>query len=400
MRGISGVAVRGKRILLRVDLNVPIEEGKIVPGARIEAHAKTIKSLSDKGAMVIVLSHQGRKGKSDFSSLEQHAKHLHHIIKKDVAYVTDVCGPEAKEAIGKMKDGDILVLENVRSLDDELQNDGQIVKELTPFADYFVLDALSVAHRDHASVTGFTKAIPSFAGPNLLDDVEALDKLRHSKDIIFVLGGSKVEDSFEIMKKWLSDGRARKILVCGALATLLLHAKGHKIGDSMEFLNRSSMESHCDQAKQLLFEFNDRIALPVDVGLQIDSKRHDCDVEEIHRGLIWDIGPKTVEMYRENIFNSHTVVMNGPAGVYEMETFSNGTKGLLQAIANCDAFSLLGGGHTVSAVEKFGIEKRHFSHISLAGKALIEYLSGHPMPGLRALEENEKKFPLKKTDKK
>jgi phosphoglycerate kinase len=396
MRGIASVNVRGKRILLRLDLNVPIEEGKIVPGPRMQVHACTAKMLSDKGAKVIILAHQGRKGKPDFTSLEQHAKHLHHMMKKDVEWVDDITGPQAKAAISAMKDGDILVLDNVRKLDDDTNHDGKIVEELSPLADYFVLDALSVAHRNQASVTGFTKTLPSFAGPHLLEDVEALEKLKHSKDIVFVLGGSKVEDSFAIMKKWLRSGKARKVLVCGALATLMLHAQGHKVGDSMEFLNLSNMEAHCTEAKEMLAEFDDHIALPIDVGLSVGMERHDHGVNDVHRGQIWDIGPKTVEMYKESIFNSHTVVMNGPAGVYEMEAFSKGTRGVLEAIAQCDAFSLLGGGHTVTAVEKFGIEKRHFGHISLAGKALIEFLSGHELPGLKALEENEKKFPLKK----
>ncbi len=396
MRGIASVDVKGKTILLRLDLNVPIEDGKIVPGPRMQVHACTAKMLSDKGARVIILAHQGRKGKPDFTSLEQHAKHLHHMIKKDVAWVDDIVGPQAKEAIKALKDGDILVLDNVRNLDDDTNHDGKIVEELSPLADYFVLDALSVAHRNQASVTGFTKTLPSFAGPHLLEDVEALEKLKHSKDIVFVLGGSKVEDSFAIMKKWLRDGRARKILVCGALATLMLHASGHKVGESMEFLNLSNMEAHCAEAKEVLAEFNDRISLPVDVGLSVGMERHECGVADVHRGQIWDIGPKTVELYKESIFNSHTVVMNGPAGVYEMDAFSKGTRGVLEAIAQSDAFSLLGGGHTVTAVEKFGIEKEHFGHISLAGKALIEFLSGHELPGLKALEENEKKFPLKK----
>jgi len=397
MRAITDVNVKGKRILLRVDLNLPIEDGKIVPGPRIEVHARTARMLSDKGAMVVILAHQGRKGKPDFTSLEQHAKLLHHLTKKDVAFVDDVAGPLAKEAIKAMKDGDILVLDNVRKLDDEEKpSDGKIVKELSPLADYFVLDALSVAHRNQASVTGFSKTLPSFAGPHLAQDIEALEKLRHSKDIIFVLGGSKVEDSFAIMKKWLREGKARKVLVCGALATLLLHAQGHKVGESMEFLNLSSLEEHCAEAKKMLEEFDDRIALPVDVGLSVGMERHDLAVGDIHKGQIWDIGPKTVERYREDIFNSHTVVMNGPAGVYEMEAFSKGTRGMLEAIAQCDAFSLLGGGHTVTAVEKFGIEKHHFSHISLAGKALIAFLSGHELPGIKALEENEKLFPHKR----
>ena len=241
---------------------------------------------------------------------------------------------------------------------------------------------------------GFEKKLPSFAGFHLEEEIEALDKLKHAKDLTFILGGSKVDDSFAIMKKWLREGRARKVLVAGALASLLLHAKGVNVGDSLESLDILDMESHCNEAKEILQEFDGHIVLPVDVGLNVGGKRTDCDADSITSGKIWDIGPKTLELYRETIFHSHTVVMNGPAGVYEMDEFSFGTRGLLEAIAQCDAFSLMGGGHTISAIEKFKLNKRHFSYISLAGKALIKYLSGHELPGLKALEENEKLFPL------
>jgi len=395
MRGISKLNVKGKKILLRVDINCPVENGKIVPGPRIAAHAETIKILSGHGARVIIFAHQGRKGKPDFLSLEQHARELHHIIKKDVAFVDDVVGSAAKEAIAKMNDGDVLLLDNVRRLScEETPHECLIVKELAPLADYFVLDALSVAHRKHSSVIGFEKRLPSFAGHQLEAELEALDKVKHSKDLTFVLGGSKVEDSFAIMRKWLSEGRVRKVLVAGALATLLLHAKGYNVGGSMEFLDVSSMESHCSEAKKMLEEFGDRIVLPVDVGLSIDTKRQDTDVGHIDKGLIWDIGPKTAKMYAQEIYDSHTIVMNGPAGVYEVEEFSSGTRAILEAIERCDAFSLIGGGHTITAIEKFNLKKEHFGYISLSGKALIEYLSGHELPGLKSLEENERHFPL------
>jgi phosphoglycerate kinase len=294
-----------------------------------------------------------------------------------------------------MQDGEVLVLDNVRSMECENDRWGKITEELSPLVDYFVLDAFSVAHRDHSSVVGFEKKLPCFAGLHLEEEVEALEKLKHAKDLTFILGGSKVDDSFAIMKKWLREGRARKVLVAGALATLLLHAKGFHVGDSMEFLDLSSMESHCDEAKAILKEFDGHIVLPVDVALSIDMKRVECDVGSIEKGQIWDVGPKTVELYKEAIFHSHTVVMNGPAGVYEVDDFSSGTKGILEAIAQCDAFSLIGGGHTISAIDKFRLNRDHFSHISLAGKALIKYLSGHELPGLLALEENEKLFPIK-----
>jgi phosphoglycerate kinase len=394
MRGISDIDVKGKTVLLRVDLNSPVVNGKIVPGPRIDVHAETIKILSDRGAKLVVLAHQGRKGKPDFLPLEQHAKYIHHIIQKEVAFVTDVIGSEAKEAINRLKDGEILVLDNVRSLECENDKWGKITEALSPMADYFVLDAFSVAHRHHSSVVGFEKKLPCFAGLHLEEEIEALDKLKEAKDITFVLGGSKVDDSFAIMKKWLREGRARKVLVVGALATLLLHAKGFHVGDSMEFLDFSNMESHCEDAKKILEEFDGHIVLPVDVAVSQDMKRIECSVGSIEKGQIWDVGPKTIELYKEAIFHSHTVVMNGPAGVYEIDDFSFGTKKILEAIAQCDAFSLMGGGHTISAIDKFKLNRDHFSHISLAGKALIKYLSGQNLPGLIALEENEKLFPM------
>jgi phosphoglycerate kinase len=394
MRGISKLDVRGKTILIRIDLNSPVEEGKIIPGPRIDVHAETIKTLSDHGAKLVVLAHQGRPGKSDFLPLEQHAKYLHHIIQKEVAFVTDIVGKEAKVAIARMQDGDILVLDNVRALECENDRWGMITDELSPLADYFVLDAFSVAHRDHSSVVGFEKKLPCFAGLHLEEEVEALDKLKDAKDLTFILGGSKVDDSFAIMKKWLREGRARKVLVAGALATLMLYAKGVNVGSSMKSLEITDLEIHAQEAKKILDDFDGHIVLPVDVAVEIDKKRIDKSVGEIESGTIWDIGPKTIALYKEAIFHSHTVVMNGPAGVYEIEAFADGTKGLLEAIARSDAFSLIGGGHTISAIDKFGLNKDHFSHISLAGKALIKYLSGQELPGLKALEENELLFPV------
>lgn len=280
---------------------------------------------------------------------------------------------------------------------------GEIVHHLAPLADYFVLDALSVAHRKHSSVVGFTKKVPSFAGDVLAAEVEAVDKVRHCKDVTFFFGGSKVSDSFAVMKKWLADGRAREVMVGGALSVLLLHASGKRVGDSLEYLKSSGLEERVPEARELLSRFQGRIVLPVDVGLSITEKgdgaesgiirRLESDADSIQKGQIWDIGPKTVARYKEIIDNSHCIVMNGPAGVYEIEDFAAGTKALLEAIARCDAYSLLGGGHTITALERFGIDKKYFGYVSLSGKALIEYLCGKDLPGIAALNENEKLFP-------
>jgi len=407
MRRIADYAVKGKRILVRVDLNCPVENGKITGDTRIHAHAGTIKELSDRGARVIVLSHQGRKGRDDFITLEQHAKALHRIIGRDVAYVDDVVGPKAQQVMQNLKDGDILVLDNVRHLHCETEHphgQGEIIVHLSPLADYYVLDALSVAHRKHSSIVGFAHNIPCFAGDVLAAEIDAVDKVRHGRDVTFIFGGSKVEDSFAVMKKWLSDGRAKEVLVGGALAVLFLHAQGHHVGDSLAYLKDSGLTAKAAEAKELLDKFDGRIVLPVDVGLSVSVdeggtatiRRLESDVQNIKNGQIWDIGPKTIERYVEVINNSHFIVMNGPAGVYELDDFSRGTKSILEAVSRSDAFSLLGGGHTISAMERFGLDKKDFGYVSLSGKALIEYLCGQELPGVVALNENEKKFPVSK----
>lgn len=394
MRRISDYDVKGKKILVRVDFNCAVEDGKIIPGDRIEAHSATVKKLAEKGARVIILAHQGRKDSEDFLDLNQHAELIKGYIGMPVMYVNDIIGNEAKAAIGNLKDGDILLLENVRALDDERTEDGAIVKELSPAVDYFVLDALSVAHRAHSSVVGFSKRIPSFYGDVLADEVKALESLKDVKDVTFICGGSKVKDSFGIMRKWLSDGRAKKFLTGGALSILFIKAKGYAIGESQEYFEEAGLEDHLEDAKKMLDEYGDKIEIPVDVGLKIDDERIEADIDKIGNGQIFDIGEKTMEKYRKIILESGAVVMNGPMGVYELDKFSKGTKVVLDAISEAKGYSLLGGGHTITAVQKLNVDRSGFGYISLAGKALIEYLCGKEIPGIKALEDNEKKFTL------
>lgn len=394
MRRISNFDVKGKKILIRVDFNCAVEDGKIVPGDRIEAHSNTIKKLAEKGAKIIVLAHQGRKNSEDFLDLSQHAELIKQYAETPVIYVNDIIGNEAKAAIENLKDGEILMLENVRALDDERTEDGAIVRELSPLVDYFVLDALSVAHRAHSSVVGFSKRIPSFYGDVLGDEVKALESLKDVKDVTFICGGSKVKDSFGIMRKWLSDGRAKKFLTGGALSILLIKAKGNSIGGSEEYFEEAGLGEYLDDAKKLLEEHGDKIEVPVDVGLKIDDERIEADVDRITEGQIFDIGEKTMEKYRDIILDSGAVVMNGPMGVYELEKFSKGTEVVLDAISESKGYSLLGGGHTITAIKKLNVDRSGFGYVSLAGKALIEYLCGKEIPGIKALNENEQKFSI------
>ncbi len=408
MRRIADCDVRGKKVLVRVDFNCPVEDGKITADTRIWAHARTIKKLSERGARVIVLSHQGRNGRNDFLNLEQHAKKLHQILKLDVHFVDDVIGEKAQNAIKNLKNGEILILDNVRLLKCETEHPdgyGEIVCHLSPLADYFVLDALSVAHRKHSSVMGFSKNLPCFAGDVLASEIDAIEKIKYGTDITFILGGSKIDDSFKIMRKWLTDGSAKEVLVGGALSVLLLHASGCDIKGSKSYLEESNILEKSEDAKKMLDEFDGKIVLPSDVGVSVKSEsvdgtnctieRHDEMADRIEKyGQVWDIGPKTIEQYVDVINNSHFIVMNGPLGVYEFDDFSKGTKTVLEAIAKCDAFSLLGGGHTLAAIEKFNIDKSHFNYVSLSGKALIKYLCGEELIGIKVLMENEKKFPI------
>ncbi|VVB98149.1 Phosphoglycerate kinase [uncultured archaeon] len=394
VRRFSEFNLKGKVIFKRIDINSPVEKGVVQMNPRIRAHAKSIAELRDAGAKIVLLAHQGRPGEEDFLPLEQHAKLLEKELGTPVYYVDDVIGEKAQKAILQLRNGEVLLLNNVRMLGDETKktHDSELIKALAPLGHYFILDALSVSHREHASVTGFTHHLPSGAGKVLHDEVEALKKMDGAKGITFIFGGSKVEDSFQVMKRWLSTSKVKKILVGGALSVLFIYAKGYKVGGSLEFLKKTGLISHALEAKAMVEKYPDKIEVPMDVGLNIDGKRVDCNVDEIEEGQIFDISEKTLLRYKEIIFDSDFIFMNGPMGVYEMKEFGWGTKHVLEAVSRSEAFSILGGGHTITAVEKFGIPREKFGYISLSGKALVEYLSGKELPGLKALHDNLGKF--------
>lgn len=392
---IDDIDVKGKKILLRVDLNSPIEEGKIVLNPRIRRHSETIRELSERGAMVIILAHQGRKGKNDFTNLEQHSKLVQELTGKKIKFVDDVTGEKAKNAIKEMKEGEIVMLDNVRMLDDENSEnpyEAEIVKGLSPLADCFVLDAFSIAHRKQASIVGFTRGIPCYFGPVISREMDAIDKIRHAEKVTFFFGGAKVDDSINILHEWLGKGHVKKALLGGADAILFLYAQGKNIGKSYEFLKEHDLLQFVEQAKEMMEKFGDRIVLPVDAGMNINGKRIECDVENISDGEIFDIGEKTIKLFGDILMDSHTIVFNGPAGVYEVEGFEKGTFSILKSIADSEAFSLLGGGHTITAIDKSGLERGKFSYISLAGKALIGSLSGKEMVAVREILGNQESF--------
>ena len=385
----------GKTAFVRVDLNCPVDEKtkRVEPSERIAGHALTVRELSGKGAKVVVLAHQGRKGDPDCISLSQHSLLLGAACKKPVKFVDDVCGEKAKAAIRSLSGGEILLLDNVRFLDDETKyktieenEKAAIVRELSPLCDVFVLDAFSAAHRAQASIVGFHLK-PTVAGRVMQRELQALSKLKNpKKPAVFVFGGAKADDSICIMEHWLSEGKMDAALTSGVLGELFLLASGQELGKTLDFLKESKAIEYLPQAKEMLVKYKGKIFFPQDVAVDEDGKRKELPVSSLPSNFsILDIGKKTAGQYSAIIASAKTVLMNGPAGVYERAEFAHGTKTLLRAIEGSGAFSVMGGGHTLSALDKFRISKKKLGYVSLAGKALIEYLSGEELPGVKIL---------------
>jgi phosphoglycerate kinase len=397
---LDDVNVKDKVVLVRVDFNSAIDPKthKILEDARIRASGETtIKELSEKGAKVVILAHQGRKGDPDFIPLKQHAEILSKILKKPLKYVDDLYGEKAKNAIKGLKSGEILVLENVRTFAGETK-DGtpeehaktELVKNLAPLADLFVNDAFAAAHRAHASIVGFTAVLPSVAGRIMERELKSLGKVLENpeKPCIFILGGAKADDSLEISKYVLDKQIANHVLTGGVVGQVFLAAKGVDLGKpNMDYLEKKELTGFLSGIKALIQKYPDKIKTPLDMAVEVKGKRKEISVNELPTEYpTYDVGTKTVDEYAKIIRKAKSIVISGPMGVYENKEFSFGTKTILEEIANSKAFSLAGGGHTISAIEEFGLTKK-ISYISTAGGALIEFLMGKKLPGVAALEK-------------
>jgi phosphoglycerate kinase len=396
---LSDVQVKNKVVLVRVDLNSEIdpETKKVNSDVRIRAHAETtIKELAEKGAKVVVLAHQGRKGDADYTPLKQHAAILGKILNCKVKYVDDVYGEKAKKAIEKMQAGEILVLENVRSFDGETKNGTpeqqaktELVQNLAPLADLFVNDAFAAAHRGHASMVGFTTLLPSVAGRIMESELKSLSRAleKPEKPCVYVMGGAKADDSLEISKYVLSNGIADYVIVGGVTAQLFLASKGIDLGKSnMAFLAKKELNGLIPGIQALIKQYPEKVVVPVDLALDVNGKRKEISVTQLPTEYsVFDIGTKTVEKYAKLISGAKSIVVSGPMGVYENEEFSYGTQGVFEAIAASKGFSLAGGGNTIAAIQEYGLSKK-IGYISTAGGALIEFLMGKKLPGVVALE--------------
>ncbi len=392
-RFISQEDVKGKTIVLRVGIDSNVVKGNIVPGERLRQQASVLKDLAGKGAKIIAIGHQGREGKTDFVSLEQHRDFLEKESEIPVEF--SKWDSDFSEKILSLKEGQAILLDNVRFNKDETEEKSAIehsqspwIKAIAKHADYFVQNAFSVCHRSHASVVGFTPLLPSYVGPTLEKEITALEKMGAIKqNRLLVLGGAKPEDSIKLLKSMLEKNRVDSVISGGLFGNIFVEASGHKLGKSTEFIRQKGMFELIGPAKKLLESFGEKISLPVDFGADENGQRKEIGIEELPSELsLLDIGEKTIAFFREKIMGAELIVFNGPMGVYEQEAFQKGTKSIFEAIAKSNAFSLLGGGDTETAIEQLGLNKERFSHISLAGKALLQYLSGKELPGLIALE--------------
>ena len=388
---ISDIDVTGKKVLVRVDFNVPLDEYQnITDDTRIEAALPTINFLLKHNTAVILMSHLGRPKGEDKStfSLKPVAKRLEEIIGKKVQFTHDCIGEEAKRAAENLKPGEILLLENTRFHPEEKKNDPEFAKELASLGDIFVNDAFGTAHRAHASNVGVVEYIPSVLGFLVEKEIEFLNKalINPQKPYTAILGGAKVSDKIDLIKQLLD--KADSILIGGAMMYTFLKALGYKVGKSLVEDDKipaalEIMERAKKKGISLYLPEDTVVAKEMAEGTEF----HSVPIDAIPDNMIGlDIGILTVRKYAEIIKLSKTVIWNGPMGMFEISSFSHGTKGIARAVAACPGITIIGGGDSAAAIEKFGFADK-VSHISTGGGASLEYLSGKELPGIAIIPD-------------
>ena len=392
--------LKGKTVFLRVDMNCPIdpETMEISGTKRIEEAIETIKSLGE--ARVVVASHQGRVGNKDYTGMDKHAKVLEKLMGKKIKYVEDIIGSAAQNEINNLKNGEILLLDNLRLCAEENYEftpqeaaNTIMVSRLSKLFDLCVLDSFPSAHRSHPSIVGFPHVLPACAGRIVEREVRNLDEIMTVAKAphVIVLGGSKVSDRLEAIRLLIQNGRADHVLLTGLIGNVFMRAQGrirYPLGIKRE-------DEVVAKAHSLIGEYPDVFSTPVDIAIDKDGKRIEMDVRELEIGdKIYDLGPKTVEHYSKLIAGAGTVFISGPAGFFEKENFSYGTKELLGAVANSMATTIVSGGHLTSALKKYGLAEK-IDHISTAGGALVLYLTGEKLPMIKALEDAAVKYRTK-----
>ena len=384
---ITDLDVENKKVLVRVDFNVPIKEGKVKDDTRIVAALPTIKYLLEHGAAVILCSHLGRPkdGPDPVFSMKPVADYLATLIENPVKFAEDCIGLKAEEAAAALQMGEVLVLENTRFHKEETKNDPGMSKALASLADLYVNDAFGSAHRAHASTAGVADYLPAAAGFLLQKEIQYLGNAiaDPARPFVAILGGAKISDKIGVIKNLLT--KADKILIGGGMANTFLKAQGYEMADSL-------VEAEVlDVAKDLLAQSAGKLMLPVDMVLanafDQESEMKTVDLGDVPAGWrVLDIGPKTVEAFNAVVADAGTVVWNGPMGVFEFPKFAAGTFAVAKAVAESNAVSIIGGGDSVAAINQSGLDDK-ITHISTGGGASLEMLEGLELPGLAVLND-------------
>lgn len=401
---LDDVVVKDKTVLCRVDINQPVDQatGKLKDTTRIKACIPTLKELMDKGAKLVLLAHQGSDIEyKNFYTTEPHAKILSDFLGMDVRFIDDVCGPAAREAIRALRPGEVLLLDNVRYVSEEqtlfemklkLTHEQQaktlLVRKLAPLADLYVCDAFAAAHRDQPSLSGFQQLLPSAMGRLFEEEFCVISGVMENPErpCVFVLGGAKIGDAFMMMRTVLEGGIADKVLAGGLAGEVMLWADGKDIGEpAREFIRKQGYDNLVDTGKELLAAYRDKISLPEDLAWVADGKRHEAPLGNIPADqMVVDIGSETAKRFRDEIMNAKTVFVNGPMGVFEKPESEYGTKVVWDALGDTSAYTVLGGGDSITATNKYNKGDK-IGYICTGGGALIRFLSGKELPVVKAL---------------
>lgn len=389
MRSIRDVELKNKRVLMRVDFNIPMDKnGNIIDDARIQAAIPSIKYISQQGARLILMSHLGRPDgqRNEKYSLKVVALHLTKILKQEVELTDDCIGPMVKARVDRMLPGEIILLENVRFHSGEEENSPEFSRELAALGDLFVNDAFGTAHRAHSSTSGVADFLPAYAGFLLENEVSMLNKVLEHPECprMAIMGGAKIKDKLGLIRNLLT--KLDILLIGGGMANTFLKANDINIGKS---LSEDQLLTEARSLLKLAKAQNKQIFLPIDVvvadELSADASGTIVDINNIPADkMILDIGPQTIKAYTEAIASAHTIIWNGPVGVYEYKQFATGTEAVARAIASSAAVSVVGGGDTAVIVHQLGLDK-NITHISTGGGATLEFLEGIQLPGVKVV---------------